>query len=67
MSEKPDNALWDENCGNLDNSRAVDAQCLDIMPFFCYRGKVKLHSVLYLDKLNLILEGKFLDLICFCM
>ncbi|KAF5889641.1 putative C-type lectin domain family 20 member A isoform X1, partial [Clarias magur] len=33
---KPDNALGNENCGYLNNGMAVDAQCSDIMPFFCY-------------------------------
>ncbi|XP_053342644.1 putative C-type lectin domain family 20 member A [Clarias gariepinus] len=33
---KPDNAMWNENCGYLYNGMAVDAQCSDIMPFFCY-------------------------------
>ncbi|KAK2845978.1 hypothetical protein Q7C36_010832 [Tachysurus vachellii] len=33
---KPDNALGNENCGYINNSQAVDAQCSDIMPFYCY-------------------------------
>ncbi|XP_034166734.1 C-type mannose receptor 2-like isoform X2 [Pangasianodon hypophthalmus] len=39
MSGKPDNALGNENCGYLYNSQAADAQCSDIMPFFCYSDK----------------------------
>ncbi|KAF5887015.1 putative C-type lectin domain family 20 member A isoform X1 [Clarias magur] len=37
-SGKPDNALWHENCGYLNNGQAVDALCSDMMPFFCYSG-----------------------------
>ncbi|KAF5892350.1 putative C-type lectin domain family 20 member A isoform X1, partial [Clarias magur] len=37
MTGKPDNALWHENCGYINNFQASDAQCSDIMPFFCYR------------------------------
>ncbi|XP_058261077.1 macrophage mannose receptor 1-like isoform X2 [Hemibagrus wyckioides] len=36
MTGKPDNALWQENCGYLSNGQAADALCSDIMPFFCY-------------------------------
>ncbi|XP_046701694.1 C-type mannose receptor 2-like [Silurus meridionalis] len=36
MSGKPDNALSNENCGYLNNTKAGDARCSDIMPFFCY-------------------------------
>lgn len=37
-SGKPDNALGNENCGYLENGQAVDAQCSDEKPFFCYSG-----------------------------
>ncbi|XP_017339556.1 C-type mannose receptor 2 isoform X2 [Ictalurus punctatus] len=36
MPGKPDNALGNENCGCLTSGQAVDAQCSDVMPFFCY-------------------------------
>ncbi|XP_053541101.1 C-type mannose receptor 2-like isoform X1 [Ictalurus punctatus] len=36
MSGKPDNALGNENCGYVNNGQAADAQCSDVMPFFCY-------------------------------
>ncbi|KAK3522283.1 hypothetical protein QTP86_001624, partial [Hemibagrus guttatus] len=36
LSANIDNALGDENCGFLNNGQAADAQCSDIMPFFCY-------------------------------
>ncbi|XP_053089822.1 C-type mannose receptor 2-like [Pangasianodon hypophthalmus] len=36
MPGKPDNALSNENCGYLYNGQVADAQCSDIMPFFCY-------------------------------
>ncbi|XP_047659846.1 C-type mannose receptor 2-like [Tachysurus fulvidraco] len=35
-SGKPDNALGNENCGYINNNQAADAQCSNIMPFFCY-------------------------------
>ncbi|KAK2832634.1 hypothetical protein Q7C36_016096 [Tachysurus vachellii] len=35
-SGKPDNVLGNENCGYINNGQAADAQCSDIMPFFCY-------------------------------
>ncbi|KAF5892353.1 putative C-type lectin domain family 20 member A isoform X1, partial [Clarias magur] len=37
MPGKPDNVLGDENCGYINNLQAADAQCSDIMPFFCYK------------------------------
>ncbi|KAF5907195.1 putative C-type lectin domain family 20 member A isoform X1, partial [Clarias magur] len=37
MSGKPDNALGNENCGYFYHGQAADAQCTDLMPFFCYR------------------------------
>lgn len=39
MPGKPDNAQGNENCGYLYNNLAVDAQCSDEMPFFCYSSK----------------------------
>ncbi|XP_026993775.1 C-type lectin-like [Tachysurus fulvidraco] len=36
MSGKPDNALGNENCGYINNGQTADAQCSDIMPFYCY-------------------------------
>ncbi|XP_047670002.1 putative C-type lectin domain family 20 member A isoform X2 [Tachysurus fulvidraco] len=36
MSGKPDNALRNGNCGYINNSQAANAQCSDIMAFFCY-------------------------------
>ncbi|XP_017343966.1 C-type mannose receptor 2 [Ictalurus punctatus] len=36
MPGKSDNALGNENCGYLSNGQAVDTQCSDVMPFFCY-------------------------------
>ncbi|XP_047674653.1 macrophage mannose receptor 1-like [Tachysurus fulvidraco] len=36
MSGKPDNALGKQDCAYINNGQAVDAQCSDIMPFFCY-------------------------------
>ncbi|KAK2845985.1 hypothetical protein Q7C36_010839 [Tachysurus vachellii] len=36
MSGKPDNALGNEDCGYINNNQAADAQCSDIMPFYCY-------------------------------
>ncbi|XP_053364207.1 putative C-type lectin domain family 20 member A [Clarias gariepinus] len=49
MLKKPDNALGKENCGYLDNSQVADAQCSDIMPFFCYSaitGKQQIMEVM---------------------
>lgn len=37
-SGDPNNVLGDENCGYVNNSRACDAECSDILPFFCYSG-----------------------------
>ncbi|XP_017310747.2 putative C-type lectin domain family 20 member A [Ictalurus punctatus] len=37
---EPDNYLGDENCGYIDNGEAADAQCSDILPFFCYSDLV---------------------------
>lgn len=39
MPGKPDNRLESETCGYVYNSQAADAQCSDIMPFFCYSGE----------------------------
>ncbi|XP_053097693.1 C-type lectin-like [Pangasianodon hypophthalmus] len=36
MPGEPDNALGNEDCGYVNNAQAADAQCSDIMPFFCY-------------------------------
>ncbi|XP_058247342.1 putative C-type lectin domain family 20 member A [Hemibagrus wyckioides] len=48
MSGEPDNVLGNEDCGYLNNTRAADAQCSDIMPFFCYSeitGKLQIIRV----------------------
>ncbi|KAF5907194.1 putative C-type lectin domain family 20 member A isoform X1, partial [Clarias magur] len=37
MPGTPYNLLGHENCGYFYNGQAGDAQCTDIMPFFCYR------------------------------
>ncbi|KAI5629350.1 secretory phospholipase A2 receptor-like isoform X1, partial [Silurus asotus] len=42
MSGKPDNYRGNENCGYLNDTQAVDAQCSDVMPFFCYSSKLKI-------------------------
>lgn len=47
MPGKPDNALKKEDCGYLYNSQAADAQCSDIMPFFCCSGELKFYLLLY--------------------
>ncbi|XP_017339558.2 C-type mannose receptor 2 isoform X2 [Ictalurus punctatus] len=41
MSGKPDNALENENCDYVNNGQAADAQCSDVMPFFCYSEIIK--------------------------
>ncbi|XP_053489442.1 C-type mannose receptor 2-like [Ictalurus furcatus] len=41
MSGQPDNGLWDENCGYVYMGEAADAQCSDILPFFCYSVSTK--------------------------
>lgn len=47
MPGKPDNQLGNENCGYVNNTEVADAQCSDIMPFFCYSGELKFHYVSY--------------------
>ncbi|KAF5891036.1 putative C-type lectin domain family 20 member A isoform X1, partial [Clarias magur] len=37
MLKKPDDALGNQNCGYISNGLAADAQCSDIMPFFCHK------------------------------
>ncbi|XP_053089820.1 C-type mannose receptor 2-like isoform X1 [Pangasianodon hypophthalmus] len=59
MSGKPDNALGNENCGYLNNNQAADAQCSDILPFFCYSSELTFYSVSYLYKFTLILKCSF--------
>ncbi|KAF4085429.1 hypothetical protein AMELA_G00118780, partial [Ameiurus melas] len=41
MSGKPDNALGNENCRYVNKGQAADAQCSDVMPFFCYSDQAK--------------------------
>ncbi|XP_027027120.1 C-type mannose receptor 2-like [Tachysurus fulvidraco] len=36
MSGEPDNLDGNEDCSYINNGQAADAQCSDIMPFFCY-------------------------------
>ncbi|XP_058247335.1 putative C-type lectin domain family 20 member A [Hemibagrus wyckioides] len=48
LSANINNAMGNEDCGYLNNGRAADAQCSDIMPFFCYSeitGKLQIIRV----------------------
>lgn len=56
LSANINNAMGNEDCGFLTNSQAADAKCSDIMPFFCYAGEIKFHSVSYLDQFYLHLK-----------
>lgn len=42
MYGQPDNAMWDENCAYLYMDQASDAQCSNILPFFCYSGMLNI-------------------------
>lgn len=67
MDDKPDNKLWNENCGYLNKSQAGDAKCSDVMPFFCYASEFKFYSVSYLYRFKLLLYGKLKCLFMFVL
>ncbi|XP_058262783.1 C-type mannose receptor 2-like [Hemibagrus wyckioides] len=48
MPYQPDNKLWHENCGYINNSRVGDALCSDIMPFVCYSGIIRKYKTVRL-------------------
>lgn len=44
MPGKPNNAWGNQNCGYLSSNQAVDAQCTNTMPFFCYSCEMRFHA-----------------------
>lgn len=49
IPKKPDNALGNQTCGYIYNGETGDAQCSDIMPFYCQKGEFYelMHFYLY--------------------
>ncbi|KAK2866747.1 hypothetical protein Q7C36_002803 [Tachysurus vachellii] len=48
MPNKPDNTLFHENCGYINNNMAGDALCSDVMPFVCYSEIVRKYQIVRL-------------------
>ncbi|KAF5904222.1 putative C-type lectin domain family 20 member A isoform X1, partial [Clarias magur] len=41
----PNNNYWNENCAYINNGKAYDGQCKNILPFFCYTDLKKTQTI----------------------